>query len=364
MNIAQVINLAKWVEATLPKVGESFHQLHQRLEHNATQPRKKPLRDQLQNLLAVLETMSFERLTNEEIGLLRDMEVLSFLGLTGRAFVNDTVTVGDFDPASAAADILSAMQKIGEVGSKMHKFLIAIQEFGLEKFNDEQQMMDLSLVRVRFKEEASIDDVGDLKRWAADWHDIARGAAVAVGTTPQSVKVVGANNGSVIITLGTIATVTMVLAIIAKNAASIASEVLSIANDIEDFRHKRRLNQVIENELKLQQRKVEETGVEDTLTEIKEKVPYLGENEVDNVLRKSIGKYFNFYKKGGDVDFIPPRSKPSEVDEGVEDQTLLKQIAEQAHDNERLVGIIDEVRSQQAKILRLDHRADEGDEDE
>ena len=360
MDTAQVINLAKWVADTLPHVSETFGQLHQKLEHNAMQPQKVPLRDQLQNLLAVLENMSFELLTNEEIDLLREMEVLSFLGQTGRTFVNDTVTVGNFDPASAAADILSAMQKIDEVNLKMVNFLATVQELGLEKFNDEQQMMDLSLVRVRFKEEASIDDVGELKRWAADWHDIARGAAVAVGTTPQSVKVVGANNGSVIITLGTIATVTMVLAIIAKNACRIASEVLSIANDIEDFRHKRRLNKVIEDELKSQQRKVEETGVEDTLTEIKDRVPYLGENEVENVLRKSIGKYLNFYKKGGDVDFIPPRSKPSEVDEGVEDQALLKQIAEQAHDNERLVGIIEEVRSQQAKILRLVHRADKG----
>ena len=67
MDTAQVINLAKWVADTPPPVSESFGQLHQKRDHNAREPRKDPLRDQPRNLLAVLTTMSIERLTNEEI---------------------------------------------------------------------------------------------------------------------------------------------------------------------------------------------------------------------------------------------------------------------------------------------------------
>lgn len=359
MDVSQVINLATWVADNLPQVSKSYGQLHQKLDHNAKQPQKEPLRDQFQHLTKLLDAMSFEHLTNEELDLLRDLETLQYLGCLGWKFVNDTITTSDFDPASAAADIQVAMQNINGTIRKLKNTQGALRELGLEMLNDELVMMELPLVRVRFKEQASVDDVTRLKKWTADWYDIARGAALSVGETPQSVKVVGANNGSVIVTLGTIASVTMVLAIIAKNAGRIASEVLSIANDIEDFRHKRRLNKVIEDELKRQQAMVQETGIEDTLTEIKQSVPELIENEVDNALRKSITKYFDFYKKGGDVDFIPPRVQPDEPDEEVEDQELLDQIAHQAQENEKLVRVIEDVRAQQAEILKLVHHKDD-----
>lgn len=356
MDVSQVINLATWVADNLPQVSESYGQLHQKLDHNARQPQKEPLRDQLRNLTDLLGKMSFEHLTNEELDLLRNLETLQYLGRPGWKFVKDTITTSDFDPASAATDIQVAMQNINETIQKIKNTGNALRELGLEELNEELVMMELPLVRVRFKEQASVDDVTLLKKWTADWYDIARGAALSVGETPQCVKVVGANNGSLIVTLGTIASVTMVLAIIAKNAGRIASEVLSIANDIEDFRHKRRLNKVIEDELKRQQAKVQETGIEDTLIEIKQAVPQLIENEVDNALRKSITKYFDFYKKGGDVDFIPPRVQPDENNEEAEDQELLDQIKHQAQENEKLVRVIEDVRAQQAEILKLVHR--------
>lgn len=355
MDVSQIINLANWSSENLPEISSSYGQLHQALDHNARQAQKQPLRDHLNGLTSLLKKMSFEHLTNEEIDLLRDLDTLKYLGQPGVEFVGDTVTTSDFDPASAATDIQAAVNNINQTVQKLKNSRASLSELGLEMLEDELILGELPLVRVRFKEEAALEDVSLLKNWTANWYDIARGAALSVGETPQSVKVVGAANGSVIITLATAASVTTVLAIIAKNAGRIASEVLSIANDIEDFRHKKRLNKVIEDELKRQQTAVQETGVEDTLSEIKETVPQLIENEVDNALRKSITKYFDFYKKGGDVDFIPPRIQPDTEDEDSEDQALLDQIAHQAQENERLVGVIEEVRAQHAELLKLVH---------
>lgn len=180
---------------------------------------------------------------------------------------------------------------------------------------------------------------------------------MSVGEPPQSVKVVGASNGSVIVTLTAVASVTIVLAIIAKNAGRVASEVLSIANDIEDFRHKKRLNTIIEDELKRQQTFVQDTGTEDTIAEIKSAVSLQIEHETEAVLRKSVSKYFDFYAKGGDVDFIPPRHLP-EPDEENEDGALIAEIAVQAQENDRLIGVIEAVRTQQAEILQLINRQD------
>ena len=81
------------------------------------------------------------------------------------------------------------------------------------------------------------------------------------------------------------------------------------------------------------------------------------EQEVDNALRKSIEKYFSFYKKGGDVDFIPPRAEAEDADEGEEDQDVIAQIQAHADENDRLVELIENVRAQQAEIKQLTNRA-------
>lgn len=355
MDISQVLNLATWVAENLPQVLRSYRKLQQKLDHNAKQPQKEPLREELSNLTQLLDSMSFEHLTNEEVDLLEELEALQYLGHPGWNFVQQTITTSDFDPASAAADFQIAIQILDNTIQKFDTAQNAIRQLGFENFSDEQAMLELPLVRVRFKEDASIKDIALLKKWTTEWFDIARGAALSVGETPQTVKVVSANNGSIILTLGTIASVTMVLAIIAKNAGRIASEYLSIANDIEDLRHKRRLNQVIEEELRRQQDAVQKSGVEDTLREISDSVQGAIENEVANALRKAITKYFDFYKKGGDVDFIPPRAQLEQSAEDVDDEKFLLKTAEQAQENEKLVQVIEEVRAQQAAILQLVH---------
>lgn len=357
MEVSQVLNVADWYLETIPTIGKRFNALKKKLAHNASQPQKEPLREELDSLIAHLEAMHFDLLTNEELDLLRSLDALQYLGHQGALFVIETVKTSDFDPASAANDISVAEQVLSSTQSKFDQARNQLRELGLERDDDEGELIDLPLVRVRFKDGAAVDDIALLKKWIVDWFDISRGAAMAVGETPQSVKVVGASNGSVIITLGTIGSVTMILAMIATNAGRIAREYLSIANDIEDLRQKKRLNKVIEDELKQQQTRLHETGIEDTLNEIKDTVPQMIEQEVENALRKSIERYFSFYKKGGDVDFIPPRSRVEDTEEGEEDQDVIDQIRAHAGENDRLVELIENVRAQQAEIKQLTNHA-------
>jgi hypothetical protein len=358
MDVSQVINLGIWSADVLPDLIRKYTALHQVLSHNATQQQKQPVREVHRTLLQALEQMSFDQLTNEEVDLLNDLDALQYLGKQGAQAVTDMITMSDFDPASAAADLQIAIERLQTANQDISAAKGALQKLDLELMPDEMVQMELPQIRVRFKDEASVDDVSRLKKWTADWYDIARGAAMSVGEPPQSVKVVGASNGSVIVTLTAVASVTIVLAIIAKNAGRVASEVLSIANDIEDFRHKKRLNKIIEGELKRQQTDVQNTGTEDTIAEIKSAVSLPINNETEAVLRKSVSKYFDFYAKGGDVDFIPPRHLP-EPDEENEDEALIAEIAVQAQENDRLIGVIEAVRTQQAEILQLINRQDD-----
>ena len=362
MEVAQVISLANWYDENVPEIISGYQGLKSKLDHNATQPQKQPLLEELENLEAGLSDMSFSQLTKEELDLLKDIGALRYLGLPGAQFVRNSVTTSDFDPATAASEIGDAFQLLNGVMGRLDKARSDLLELRFDENSHKRDEVDHPLIRVRFKEGAAIDDVALLKKWAADWYDITRGAAISVGETPQSVKVVGASNGSVIVTLGTIASVTVVLAIIAKNAGRIAHEYLKIANSIEDLRHKKLLNKAIEKELVQQQSKVHENGVEDALDEIKEKVPEIVKSEL-NALRKSVEKYFDFYKKGGDVDFIPPHKKTEDADEN--EQGVMEEIAYHAEENTKLLEVIEEVRKQDAAIKQItNHIGGDGDHDE
>ncbi|SNR54885.1 hypothetical protein [Puniceibacterium sediminis] len=253
MEVSQVINVADWYLDVIPNINKRYNALKKKLDHNASQPQKEPLRDELEGLIKDLDAMQFDLLTNEELDLLQSLEALQYLGHQGALFVTKTVQTSQFDPASAASDIGEAFRALNTIQTKFDQARAQLRELGLEKYSDEGELVDLPLIRVRFKDGAGVDDVALLRKWIGDWYDISRGAAMAVGETPQTVKVVGASNGSVILTLGTIASVTMILAVIAKNAGRIANEYLSIANDIEDLRQKKRLNKVIEDALIEQQ---------------------------------------------------------------------------------------------------------------
>jgi len=352
MDVSQIINLAEWYRSNVPPVTKIYSQLQQKLQHNAQQAQKQPLRDDLENLLTALGEISFERLTNEELDLLHKHEVLQFLGYHGQKFVNSTVSTSEFDPVSAAADMNKALGNLNNALNRLNSVQTALSELQLDLHEIDEQYSDFPLVRVRFKENASLNDVVSLKKWIADWYDITRGAALSVGETPEAVRVVGANNGSVIITLASVATVTTVLAIIAKNAGRIVGEGLSIANDIEDLRHKKRLNKVIEDELKKQQAEIKENGVADTIAELKSSLPNLVSKSIDNELKKSVEKYFKFYESGGDVDFIPPRVEATESDDD-SDVALLETIAQHSDENQLLSNAISDFRKTLAGVKRI-----------
>jgi hypothetical protein len=305
MDISQVINLASWYGDYCDDFIGKYTQLKNILDHNATQPQKQPVREQLSDLITTLENLPVEALTNEELTKLSDLGVLQYLSKEGAKFVRNTVTSGDFDPASAAADITLAVETLTQRKQQFTGLFKSLTGLEFEKDFDEE-LSNQTAIRVRFQGDASISDVALLKKWSADWYDIMRGVAMSVGERPEQVKVVGAANGSIVLVLAGAASVTLVLAVIAKNIEKIVYEVLKITNAIEDLRHKKILNREIEKQLINQQKKIQDDGVVSTVAAVNEALPELMTKEIEAVLTKSVQKYVTFTDKGGDVDFIEP----------------------------------------------------------
>ncbi|MCY4347934.1 MAG: hypothetical protein OXC17_14260, partial [Aestuariivita sp.] len=115
-------------------------------------------------------------------------------------------------------------------------------------------------MNVIFQNEAVIRNVRDWKRTAADWELIMSSITSACGERPEEVEVVGAQNGSIIITLCASVVVTKMLATISKHIASIANDYVNFQKNREELQQSRMLSEVIARDLTKQEEQRRKNG--------------------------------------------------------------------------------------------------------
>ncbi len=304
----------------------------------------------------ILNEMPMDELTQEELDHLDQLGVGMYLGRKGADFLEETLKTKNYDPASAAGDVRTAL---GEINTRLSQFTELRSSLGNLKFTSDEIVVDnhLAEIRVRFQSDASIDDVVLLKAWSSDWHDIMRGVAMCVGEKPEDVMVVGTSNGSIIICLAGTVAVTGALVKIVQNIGKITHEVLTIANTVEDLRHKKILNREIEDTFKKRRDEIIDNGVGSTVDAVLD--GKVAKGDVKSALKKSVEKYLNFNQKGGDVDFIPP--KEEELYDGDGDGDSGEKAQEIIALNEGIALLrdaVEEMRTQKAEILMLSDQRD------
>lgn len=132
-----------------------------------------------------------------------------------------------------------------------------------------------------------------------------------------------------------------VLSVLAKRANSIAKSVLDVQNSMEDLRHKKVLNQAIEEAMKAQAKAIADNGVDAAIADVKASIGHEISKEVDGQLKKAVQKYFTFTEKGGEIDMIAPPNAADNDDVAISDS-----IAE-------LNASIQEVRMVKANMQKL-----------
>lgn len=321
MNIIELQKLADWFTSHNGNLRGLYKGLIGPIHHNASQPNKQPLEAQLEALLGYLRGMSFEELSLQQLKVLSELEVDQFIGPEGAAYVESIVRTADYDPATASQRITAALEKLNQVNAGFDQYRNALAALSLNEVSLDQPA-DTIIIRVGFQNEASIDNVADWKESARDWYEIVRGLALAADEAPEDTKVIGAATGSIILILAGTVTVTTLLAVMSKNIASIAKEVIGLRNQVEDLRHKKWLNATIEREFKKKEESLKATAVKQIIAEIKRQLPSLDGEKV-SALEASTRKLLSFNEKGGNVDFVAPDGGTSDSEEeGVSDSGI------------------------------------------
>lgn len=304
MQVRELRDLCTWFLKHGRPVVRQYDILAQKLDHNATQQKKQPVRSDLTSLLDNLRSMPLHELTREQITVLEREEVRELLGRDGARKVERLVKSARFDPATAAQELRQWHDLVANFERKCSELERHISE--MELIDDEESYADEIVVRVHFREEAGINDIASLKAWSQEWFEIMRGIALCVDEPPEDVKVLGAHQGSVILVLGTTAGVTALLLLISNHLTKIGLNGLQLANAVEDLKHKTKLNKTVLKGLEKSIEDQEKEGLVELLEVAKSTLPGEPNGEKVNALEKSVTKLLTFTKKGGEVDILPP----------------------------------------------------------
>lgn len=316
MIVDELYGLAVWLNREVAPNLSLYDNLASVLEHNARNAQKSAVSEPLQNLENMLAMMPMERLTAEQTELLKANGALPYLGKEGLDRFRKIVRSNNFDPATAAEDARTAYTRVNETINKLQSMKSALEAASVPV--ERPFVIDEGIVtRLHFKDKANIGDVAELKKWSAEWYEIARGLSAAVGEKPEDVRIIGASTGSLILVLATTIAVASTLAILALRANTISKSVLDVLNGIEDLRHKKVLNKTIEDAMKAQAEAIKASGVAEAVNDVKTQIGKAINKEVEGQLQKSVEKYFAFTEKGGEIDMIAPPKLETDDELGI-----------------------------------------------
>ncbi len=355
MEVSEIIRLADWFEAHSTDVQPMYEALVGVLQNNAQQPSQQPVTDPLKALSRALAAMPTHELSSLQMRTLDQLDVAELVGNQGKKWLNGKIKATTYDPATTFDTIQKASNRLKSAKQQLVQFKSAAAPVG---FASPKQIDAPTpyVINVIFQGEASIGDVRDWKKTAADWEFIIGGVAAVVGERPEDVKVVGASNGSIIFTLSATPLITKILATISKHVASIANNYLDFQLKREDLKRSKIYTKVMQDELD----RLEKDKRLEVKAEIMEQVKALAENaspETLSKLEKAVDRHITFGEKGGELDFVAPPA----VDEGAEDYD-----GDLAETVEEIRNLIEEYQAeaQRTKLLTMQDHEDDEDEDE
>lgn len=347
MEVAEIFELVDWYKSNGPQVGKQYQSLQSVLHHNATQNQKQPVREQLDDLVEGLHALPMTELNLQQVAQLDKIGVGQFLGVRGAEFVKRVVTASGYDPATSASEMKTAADKVTSANKTLENLATALWAAGFVfDLTEDEAGEDTAIARIQFRQDASIGNIADMKKWSADWNDIARGIGHLVNETPQDMKVVGASKGSIIVWISGSMGLISAFAFMSKKVSAIVLDALRVQNAIEDLRHKRISNELIERSMREDLQNREKQLVDDIIAGLKDRVGGV-EEERDAHLMTAVRKYVEFSKKGGEMDYLQPPEPEADVEEDGPDQA-------QAHLIGELRDLISEIRSIKGETLLLE----------
>ena len=259
MNVSELYELTQWIqnEVVQTQIPKKYQNLQQILQRNA-QPNqaKQPLEEQKDDLINTISKVPLNQLTKDQLDFLYSLGIGQSIGQEGVRKIEDILYRNVLDIATAAQKIQEIYQDLNNGIKKANQIRNGLDGCILE---EPYEIEDEVLIRVYFREKATLSNVTDFKKWGTVWHEIGRGIAMAHNAAPEDVKIVGATSGSIVIEMATLASIASTTSIIILSALKVAERVIEILKKVEELRNLKLNNKKLLNELENEAKKEKET---------------------------------------------------------------------------------------------------------
>lgn len=330
MDVSELWAVLRWYNKHLgAKLPKRFSQLHSVLNNNI-QPnnQKQAVGEPAKALTDFLRSVPVDELTTAQLKFLADIEVASYIGAAGAEKIESLLNRSPVDPVAAANGVQEIINALNRAVERIGKLASGLE--GLVQ--DSAPSDDYAIVRVTFAHSAALNNVVDFKEWGDTWFNIARGIAMAYGKAPETVRVVGASQGSIIIDLAVFYTIARAVASIVKQALEATNTLQEIRLKEQQIRQLKLNNEAVDAKIAshlqglLDATKEGKKAVVDSIaaTAIEEaNVSANGEGDKINALRNSVRLLVDFLDKGGNLDIVVKRHE-SKGDAGNDPATQLR----------------------------------------
>ncbi|ELY5145982.1 hypothetical protein SM738_004662, partial [Vibrio vulnificus] len=312
--------------------------VQQNVNARNNQPRQS-FATQQEALINAIKPISTNSLTHAQEDMLKKLNLYRHIGLWGVTKLEDILFRNNLDIANAHSELSKIVQELSNGISRSDQIQTQLKPLISAGVEDETPAEDV-MIRVHFQNDVAFENVCDFKKWGTVWWEIGRGIAIAHDSSPEAVKVVGAQKGSIIIELATVAAIATTASTIILSALKVAERVLAIRKQVEEIKNLKLSNKKLEVELEKEADQEKKKGLEAINEEITINLNLTadGDGEKIKVLSKAVKNLVDFVEKGGEVDFVASEN------------------AENAEKLEQLKVNFSEIKRLEKKLLALENK--------
>jgi hypothetical protein len=299
MNIIEIYNLGLWFK----EHGEIAEQFYRSLSSEQIRQLRSFDDDGQNTFFKPLEKIPTEKLSLQQIEILKTLDVYRFVGFEGSKLIKETISLNSNNVGGLSSHFGRHADSLRQAHQKLYSLYKSIDELGLQT-----DLLGASnkkpTVRVIFKSNSSINNIKDWKDQSKLWHDTIRGITLSIDEAPEEVKVIGASTGSLILILTGTAVFTGLLASIMKDITSVAKNTIAVKIAWEDYKQKAMVTDEMKSQHNTLIENQEKEGKKKVIEGIIEQLPQDINGEQKNALENSIDNIFEFTENGGDLDFV------------------------------------------------------------
>lgn len=373
MELQEAYSLKAWVDEEITKreLLQKYAALQQALQQNSQRAQNQPpipFNEQKQSLLETLILVNIFGLSNPQIQTLEKLNIIQHIGKEASESIKNMMTEHASDLAYLAEQVNISQTELQQGIKKIEIIFTSLSPI----ISDEKLHIpkDMILTRVTFQNEASINNINDLRNWTTRLYNITRGLSIACNKPVEDIKVDGASKGSLIFIL-----------IIGRYVASILTktlkEIFQCMSEYQDFKikaHEAELAALKKDRFEQdyigdkerwegRMERIKHQIIDDLVNEIKEEIDDYRDTN-DGELRKSVKDLVELITKGGDVDpVIPPVTTVDDEDETEETVELNASLEDLRQDYIKLTELKHDIKLEHLSDF-VDEDEDEDDEDE